>query len=148
MSGDDIFKIHPSSSQDALDALVNAGIEQDADEQLLQLIPGQNPRRRERVAEPSLAERNSEGRASFESRMMEMIEGFSQRLSDLAARVDSTQEAAASGGTTAEAPPIATPSTGLDWADRPLDQPLDTLPPIQLPDEEAESSGNLSPKRQ
>ena len=40
MSGDDAFKIHPSSSQDALDALVNVGIEQDAAEQLLQLIPG------------------------------------------------------------------------------------------------------------
>ena len=135
MSGDDAFEIHPSSSQDALDALVNAGIEQDAAERLLQLIPGQSPRRRERVAQPSSAETNSEGRASFESRMMEMMEGFSQRLSDLAARVDSTQEAAASGGTSTEVPP--TPSTsgaGLDWADRSLDQPPDTLPPIQWPD--------------
>ena len=76
--------------------------------------------------------------------MMEMMESFSQRLSDLAARVDSIQEATASGGTSTEVPPTPfTSGAGLDWADRSLDQPLDILPPIQWPDEEAETSGNL-----
>ena len=131
MSGDDSFGILHSSSQDALDTLVNAGIEQDAAEQLLQLIPGQSPRRRECDAEQSSVKRNSKGRASFESRMMEMMEGFSRRLSDLAARVDSTHEAAANGGTSTEAPPPPSTSRALDWADGPLDQPLHTLPPIQ-----------------
>ena len=50
----------------------------------------------------------------------------------------------ASGGTSTEVPPTPSiPRAGLNWADRPLDQPLDTLPPIQWPDEEAETSGNL-----
>ena len=60
-----------------------------------------------------------------------MIEGFNQRLTDLAAKVDSTQEAATNGGTSTEVPPTPSTSTfGLNWADRPLDQPLDLLPLI------------------
>ena len=143
MSGDDSFGNLHSSSQDALNALVNEGIKQDAAEWLLQLIPGQSPRWRERDAEQSSVEWNSDGRASFESRMMEMMEGFSWRLSDLAARVFSTHEAAANGGTSTEAPPPPSTSRALDWVDRPLDQLLDTLPPIQWPNEETETSGNL-----
>ena len=41
MSGDDNFEIHPSSSQDVLDALVNAGIKQDVAERLLQAERGE-----------------------------------------------------------------------------------------------------------
>ena len=115
----------------------------DAAERLLQLIPGQSPRRRERDAEQSSVGRNSEGRASFESRMMEMMEGFSRRLSDLAARVGSTHEAAANGGTSTEVPPTPSASRAHDWADRPIDEPLDTLPLIQWPDKEAETTRNL-----
>ena len=73
-----------------------------------------------------------------------MMDGISQRLTDLAAKVDSTQEAATNGETSTEVPP--TPSTsrsGLSWADCPLDQPLNSLPLIQWPDEEAETTGNL-----
>ena len=75
--------------------------------------------------------------------MIEMMEGFSWRLSDLTARVDSTHEAAANGGTSTEVPPLPSTSRALDWADRPLDQPLDTLPPIQWPDKETKTSGKL-----
>ena len=108
MSRDDGFMIHPSSSQDALDVLVSAGMEQRAPKQILQLIPGQSPRR-ECDKEQSSVEPSDVSRASFETRMMAMMEGFSQRLNDLTARVES-HEGAATGGTSTEAPP-STPSS-------------------------------------
>ena len=43
------------------------------------------------------------------SRMIKMMEGFSQRLSILAAMVESNQEATGSGGSSNEVPPIPIP---------------------------------------
>ena len=68
MSGDDNFVIHPSSSQDALDVLVSAEIEENAAERLLQLISGQGSGRTERVSVQSSGEQNNDDRVSFEAR--------------------------------------------------------------------------------
>ena len=88
----------------------------------LAAIPRQSPRRQKDVKQSSV-EPNMESKASFESRMMQMMEGFSQRLKDLATRVESTCEQAASGGTSTEVPP-STLSTSHNLADRPLDELL------------------------
>ncbi len=160
---------------------MSAGIERSAAEQMLQLIPprqspGQDAEGNPRETEPNSVGGDNESGVSFELRMMEMMEGFSQKLNDLAVKVDSTDQTAASGETSTEVPPI-TPSTSgtptkvppiapstsgtsievhvppitqstsgtgkKDWADCLLNEPLDSLPPIQWLDEEAEPSGNL-----
>ena len=61
MSGEDNIDINPSSSQEALDPLVNAGIERQRAEELLSQVPEEN-----------LTARNDQrSRASFEDRMVE-----------------------------------------------------------------------------
>ena len=73
-----------------------------------------------------------------------MMEGFSQRLDNLASKVDSDR-GANNGMTSTEVPPFPSPSL-VTWADVPIDEPLDAIlmPLIRWPDnEEAESSANL-----
>ena len=53
---------------------------------------------------------NEASRASFEVRMMAMMEGFSQKLNELASKVESTDRATGS-GTSTEEPPVPTPSS-------------------------------------
>ena len=54
--------------------------------------------------------------ASIVSRMIKMMEGFSQRLSILTAMVEPTQEATGSGGTSTKEPPIpSTSRAAVDW---------------------------------
>ena len=136
----------PPSSQDALDILVNARIE--AEQMLNQAhVPEHNSGREVH------ADLNSGGReeneASFEDRLMKMMEGFSQRLDQLASKVDSTDGAMGS-GTPTGVPPSPTPSSAsasrtgaFAWAERSLDESLD-LRTIHWPDDkESETPGNL-----
>ena len=142
------FNLHPSPDG-ALDILVGAGIDHAAAERILGIVPEQHDN------EPGhTAGSNEASRTSFEGRMMAMMEGFSQKLNELASRVESTDGATGS-GTSTEVPPSPTPSSAstsrtdnsshlpTPWADRRLDEPLN-LPPVQWPDdEESESPGNL-----
>ena len=74
------FNLHPSSDG-ALDILIGAGINRAATEQILGIVPEQHDN------EPGHTEQNSgnneASRASFEVRMMAMMEGFSQKLNEL-----------------------------------------------------------------
>ena len=58
----------------------------------------------------------------------------------MAAQVEGAAE---TDGTSTKVPPSPYTSSLRDWVDRPLNYPLDTLPPPQWPNEEAEYSGNL-----
>ena len=98
----------PPSSQDALDVLVNAGIDRATAEQMLSQahIPEHNSGCEEH-ADPNSdgsEKDNGVGGASFEDRMMKMMEGFSQWLDQLASKVESTNGTMGSGTPTGVSP--------------------------------------------
>ena len=109
MASEDIIDLDlQPSSAGALDILVGAGIDRAAAEQILGIVPVQYNDNPVRTEENSGSDEAS--RASFEMRMMAMMEGFSQKLNELASKVESTDGATGS-GTSTEVPPVPTPSS-------------------------------------
>ena len=142
-SEEDTVAIHLSPSREALEVVVDAGVDRTAAEQML----GHVQLHDQGHSHPEQTSESVRGRASFEQRMLGLMEGLSQRLGHLEAVIETTREPTRN-DTPTGVPPSPSPSsvsasTSPAWADRPLDEPLD-LRPIQWPDDdESETPGKL-----
>ena len=125
MASEDTFTIHPSTSQEALDVLVNAGVDPIVAEQMLSRVDLQEPEHSQSEQSSAVGE-DERGRASFERRMLDLMEGFSQRLTSLEATVETTRRPTMDATPTGVAPsPL--PSTSSVPLSRGYDTPL---PPV------------------
>ena len=143
----DEIQIQPSSSSEILDLLLGAGLDRGQATALIGNLPqdqrserledgeGQRPTTR---SNPQIqSDQSSTGRTDFERTVMETMQRLSQRLDSLAERVEGND--GRNRATMTESSPTSG-STPTLWADRPLDEPLDSLPMPQWDDQDKESA--------
>ena len=143
----DEIQIQPSSSSEILDLLLGAGLDRGQATALIGNLPqdqrserledgeGQRPTTR---SNPQIrSDQSSTGRTDFERTVMETMQRLSQRLDSLAERVEGNDGRNRAMMTESSPTSGSTPTL---WADRPLDEPLDSLPMPQWDDQDEESA--------
>ena len=136
---EDSITLHPSASQEAIDFLVDSGLDRVHAESLLRPI-GSTEQSSGTLPVPTRPSQS--GGTPFEERVLAVMESFGQRLDQLAARIDGVSvvdETSTEVGAT-PTPPRQTPRS---WADRPLDETPNYLPILRWPDDEEPSGQNL-----
>ena len=132
-----MIQVQPASSSEVLELLL--GLDRAQASALIGNLPqGQRPERPEdsegrRPTAQLHPGTQSTNRSEFERAVMETMQRLSERLDSLADRVERRDERS---NVTATESPGASGSTTTLWADRPLDEPLDSLPMPRWDDEE------------
>ena len=135
----DEIQVQPAGSSEVLELLLGAGLDRAQASALMGNLPqGQRPERPEdsegrRPTAQLHPGTQSTNRSEFERTVMETMQRLSERLDSLADRVERRDERS---NVTATESPGASGSTTTLWADRPLDEPLDSLPMPRWDDEE------------
>ena len=121
-------QIPTSASQEAIDYLVDSGMDRVQAETLIR--PTQN------------TEQSSSNGAStaFEERMVRMMESFGQRLDQLTAKVEGVSEVDETSTEVAATPTLPRETPRL-WADRRLDETRNHSPILRWPDEDDDPTG-------
>ena len=133
---EDHVQIHPSASQEAIDCLVYVVVDRAQAKALLRPI------------EPSSVKSNGNSQSetprleALEERMFSMMESFSQRLDQLAAKIGGTNDVR---GTSTEILTTPTPwrQSPHSWADRDINETPDCTITLHWPDEEDANGQSL-----
>ena len=129
----DEIQVQHSSSSEVRDLLFDAGLDRAQAVALMGNRPqGQRPGgQKECEPSPTIQRDQGTGRSKFERTVMETMQRLSQRLDSLAEKVEGNDERS-----NVMESPLNAGSLPTLWADRPLDESLDSLPTPRWDNEE------------
>ena len=149
MDSETEFQLQPSSSGEALELLLGAGLDRVQATNLLAGSSGQRPTSQDRGADQRSSTRSAEEQGShqsaqgsqFERTVPETLAKFGERLDSLTARVEGSDPSSSTLSGASQ-----TPEPSRDWGDRDVDERLNDYSAILTwPDEESGEDPSVRP---